>query len=296
MTDFIRHPGLMVYSESNMPFEIIHADWPVYPIGHGWNFALETIACFPIGQRFYSIDDIDQVLLCLIANPKDIKGDVFDSKHMHAAFWHEDLKVLFNKGFIGPIHTMSESEWKFKRYKQIFDDQENIPDFIELKTDTGIVRVDKPIIDTDDDCRTFVSLNGGYFELTTLGNDYLIDSHKEYNFESILDNKVVSLFKHGFYDSAVREASIFLESDIRHFEVSKLFGRQLIDLHYNNLIKRIGYETAFLKCYRMELRTAFAYIRNEYAHGFPITTPKSAENLLKRIGSLVDSFRKLADR
>ena len=41
----------------------IHADWPTYPGGIGWEIALRELGYFPKGTNFYQIDDIDKCML-----------------------------------------------------------------------------------------------------------------------------------------------------------------------------------------------------------------------------------------
>jgi len=43
----------------------IHADWPIYPSGIGWEIALRTLGNFPEGTNFYEIDDIDMCKLLI---------------------------------------------------------------------------------------------------------------------------------------------------------------------------------------------------------------------------------------
>src|SRR5262249_35060443 len=44
-------------------FEILHADWPAYPRGHGIRSTLNALAEYPRNTRFFPIDNIDQCTL-----------------------------------------------------------------------------------------------------------------------------------------------------------------------------------------------------------------------------------------
>jgi hypothetical protein len=50
------HPGFMEY-EGGM-IEALHADWPVYPAGHGWQVAVQSLAVFPSKVRFIEIGNL----------------------------------------------------------------------------------------------------------------------------------------------------------------------------------------------------------------------------------------------
>lgn len=51
-----KFPGLLGYGG----IIAIHADWPNYPPGIGWETGLRTLGNFPEGTQFYEIDDIDR--------------------------------------------------------------------------------------------------------------------------------------------------------------------------------------------------------------------------------------------
>jgi hypothetical protein len=102
-------------------FTAIHADWPNYPSGSGWEIALRTFGYFPKETEFYKIDDIDTVVLFINENPKSLK-DCFDYKYYHIAIWHEDLIELKRLGYIEGVNEISEFEFQLLRFENIKKD------------------------------------------------------------------------------------------------------------------------------------------------------------------------------
>src|SRR5688572_25967432 len=93
----------------------IHADWPVYPIGIGWEIALQSIGGFPFSTEFYEIDDIDKCLLFMNAIPNSK-----NSKHStRLALWHEDLIELYEQGFVEGMIPVTEYEWELNKFEKI---------------------------------------------------------------------------------------------------------------------------------------------------------------------------------
>ena len=71
----------------------IHADWPIYPSGIGWEIALRMMGNFPKGTVFYEIDDIDRCKLLINKPPTQLK-DFYHKSHYQIAIWHLDLIEL----------------------------------------------------------------------------------------------------------------------------------------------------------------------------------------------------------
>lgn len=99
----------------------IHADWPMYPKGIGWEVALKALGCFPSQTEFYQIDDIDQCKLLVNKNPDGLK-DAFDYKNYHVATWHGDLIELHERKFIKGIGPQSEYEFKLAFFESLKKD------------------------------------------------------------------------------------------------------------------------------------------------------------------------------
>ncbi|WP_162055897.1 hypothetical protein [Pontibacter pamirensis] len=298
---FDNFPGLLGYSG----IIGIHADWPIYPTGAGWKVALKTIGNFPFGTEFYQIDDIDKCKLLLNQNPEQLT-DCFDYKHYHSAVWHEDLIELKNKGYIVGVDAVSEFEFdmiKFERFKSelgrnLQEDEEGniILHSMDEKGKSKELIYYKPLRPSDDDewefnefaiiSNTITLTSKGLTKLSELANDFIYcDEFKDL---------VEPFIKIRRYDTAVREASLLLETTIKGFHNETLFGQQLIDFHIKDLIKQNhGFFSAAIKCYRGELRTIFKFIRNDFAHNFKILSEEQCRLILNRINETYIEFKEV---
>lgn len=92
---FLDHPGFMW---SGGGFEVLHANWPAYPTGHGIESALSVLADFPSNTEFFAIDNIDQCTLFVAG--KMTEGNELDKNLFHVALWDEDLCEIAQKGFL----------------------------------------------------------------------------------------------------------------------------------------------------------------------------------------------------
>ena len=113
------HPGFMEYDGGTI--EVLHADWPVYPAGHGWNLALKSLAVFPSNVRFLQIDDIDQCLLFVAAGTGSClepKGDLTDPRWFHVAVWRDDLQELNERGLISGVSQITKYEAALGYYER----------------------------------------------------------------------------------------------------------------------------------------------------------------------------------
>ena len=91
----IDHPGFMW---TNGGFEVLHADWPAYPIGHGLVATLAPFSEFPDLTSFFPIDRID--LCTLFVADKIPIDDKFHKRHYHIALWDEDIQLCLLNHFI----------------------------------------------------------------------------------------------------------------------------------------------------------------------------------------------------
>jgi hypothetical protein len=94
------HPGFL---PGNFGFEVIHADWPAYPLGHGTWVALMTLADFPRDTRFYSVDTIDE---CTLFVAGSYQGDPYNENLYHVAIWDEDLLECSRHNFVAGIYEV----------------------------------------------------------------------------------------------------------------------------------------------------------------------------------------------
>jgi hypothetical protein len=87
-----------------------------------------------------------------------------------------------------------------------------------------------------------------------------------------------------YYDTAIREAAMILESRLREVTGSVGFGPALVDEYYKLLCSRYqGKPRAIFKIFRGELRTIFKFVRNDFAHALHDITNDQCRVLLDRI-------------
>jgi hypothetical protein len=77
--------------------------------------------------------------------------------------------------------------------------------------------------------------------------------------------RVQPLIDVGLYDSAVRELGVLIESRIRSLTGSTAYGIRLVDELFKYAARQHVPNTA-AQSLRGELRTAYKFVRNEFAH------------------------------
>jgi hypothetical protein len=103
---FASHPGFM-WTDSG--FEVLHADWPAYPRGHGIATALTALAEYPRGTKFFPIDKIDQCTLFVIGDKP--KENPLGSQHLHVAIWDDDLRGCASAQFVEGVRDEGKDEF-----------------------------------------------------------------------------------------------------------------------------------------------------------------------------------------
>jgi hypothetical protein len=285
----------------------IHADWPIYPRGIGWKIGLRTLGNFPRGTELYEIDDIDRCKLLINQNPQNLSVPS-QTKYLHAAIWHEDLIELNNKGFVSGISAVSEYEfdlYRFEKLKKAYgdalkeDEMGNI--IVYFKDNEGKLRElisHKPVSNDDDEeyaSKDWVLINET-ISLTQNGFEELIRLSAEIDLVPDLYNLASPLIKIGRFDTAVRDACLFIETKIKEFHHEpQLYGEKLIDFHIKEIVKNNNnFDSAAIKCYRGELRTIFKFIRNDFAHNFKVLTEEQCKGILSRVNDIFIEFGEVA--
>lgn len=301
--DFSKLPGGMVYK--NGGFEAIHADWPIYPKGHGWDVALLNFANFPRGTIYYEIDDIDRCILFLNIDPAKVKNP-FDSKFYHIAIWHEDLIELKEKGFIDGVFQINEYEFQLNQFKKIkkvlgknarFDNEGNLILSLKNGKDSLYKRPKKNEYDDGIEFDDFAHIPNKKVQLTDEAYKKLTEITNNYKFSDELSIKITPLLEIKYFDTTIREASLLIETKLKKFHGLKIGGQKLIEHHINYLKKKNdNFLSAYLKCYRGELRTVFKYIRNEFAHNFVIIDKYQCIALLSRINQVLKSVNEIIEK
>lgn len=296
-----RFPGFLGYGG----IIAIHADWPTYPPGLGWKIALQTFGNFPNDTFFYEVDDIDRCKLLINQNPEKLK-DPYDYSHFHLAIWHEDLITLKSKGLIDGVLEKTEYEfdlYRFENFKKALgpnlkeDNEGNI--ILSLRDKDNQFKEAiyyKPKLDEEEDedeyeYKDCVIINGS-LKLTSKGIEELIKLSREVKIVEELSNVTNTLSKISKYDTAIREASILIETKIKlYHNRPDLYGQKLIDYHIQEVIKHNkGFNSAAIKYYRYELRTLTKFIRNDFAHNFKVISQEQFNLVLARISNILTEF------
>jgi hypothetical protein len=92
----------------------------------------------------------------------------------------------------------------------------------------------------------------------------------------------------GLYDTAIREAGVFLETRLRTATGSKQVGIRLVDIYVRRLARERRFNIASIRRIRTDLRSAFKFIRNEFAHQSIEIPQDRALALLSRLASLIE--------
>jgi hypothetical protein len=106
-----------------------------------------------------------------------------------------------------------------------------------------------------------------------------------------LHERVSKLVSIEFYDSAVRETAIFLEEKLRSRSQSSAHGQALVSRYVHMISSRAGGYGAFQRHIRSELRTFFAFVRNEFAHKLLKLQPARCHSLLHRAATILDMLQ-----
>lgn len=274
MDKIVNHPGF--FGLTSQGVILIHADWPMYPEEHGEELALVWLSSFPTGTRFRKIDDIDRCLL-FVADLKNTKPDPFDDWNFHVAVWHEDLIELHRKGLIEGVVAVSDREREELFRQELL---ENGP--LMLRDGTPLVL--PPLDEYEEEGEEWPTIAKAGLSLTRSGheraNALLLSVAEDL---AILGERVVELRKLGYYDTAVREACVRMEYQIKSTLASTQWGERLIEELVDRLRKSGVLVNTQEKVIRGLVRGVFKFIRNEYMHNFVDLDAAQCSALLLRI-------------
>jgi hypothetical protein len=290
MNGFDDEPGFMAYGGGYLIFEVLHADWPIYPTGHGWQLALKALASFPSKIRFREIDSIDRCsLLVAVGSGSCLEpsGNLFEQRWFHVAVWHTDLRELHERGLVSGLSLLSEYEAALEHYERFNGS------FYE--DDGKLYPVNPPLprredFENSELCEPRISPSG--IEVTKVGADLLLSlSRSVSELHPDIAQRVQPMISIKYYDSAVREAAIILESRLRDFTKSDEFGIKLVEACYRKLCNgNPNKAAAFFKVLRGELRTIFKFVRNDFAHALHDITHVQCCALLDRISIALEAI------
>jgi len=299
-----RFPGFLGYGG----IIAIHADWPMYPSGIGWEVALRALGNFPKDTKFFEVDDIDRCKLLIYRKPKN-ESDGLESSDYQVCAWHEDLIKLSRLGLISGPSEVTEFEFdlhRFNQLKNVFGAKVELDNFGNLifytKDENGklVQRLyHKPLEQNYEDQGEFrdLVLIPEYVEITESGYQKLTQLASESKIGEELNGLTAPLISLNRFDTAIREASLLLEINIKKLHNKpSLFGHKLIDHHIKDVIRRNdNFNSASIKCYRGELRTAFKFVRNDFAHNFRVLTLEQCKLILNRINDVLEAFHETVE-
>jgi hypothetical protein len=279
--DLEKHPGYLGFTSKGVI--AIHADWPMYPLEHGWGEALLAFGSLPKSTNFAQINDIDRCLL-FVAGPVSPSQDPFDSRFSHVAAWYEDLADLAVKGFVEGVELISQYEADLGRWEQSksYLVEQEPGEFVPLNLskpeydeELYSQKLNVPICSAPGLRVT----DSGFAALRTL----LAAEFPCLPLEFL--GRVLPILDIGRTDAAVREGCVLLESSMRQELATGQFGKKLVEEYCRHLLES-GAIPALIKPFQAELRNAFKYIRNDYMHNVRALEQDECEALLMRIGRL----------
>jgi hypothetical protein len=151
--------------------------------------------------------------------------------------------------------------------------REGLPDDATLgyKNDDGaFVPIEQPDLDDfDDEFEDFVVPSGHRrLRVTNLGRSFLLTALRapSLNLRDTLGDRVMHLFEIGFYDTAIREACVQLEHEIRVYTRSDAWGDRLTEEFVVTIGGQKKFLESYLRTFRQEIRTVFKLIRNDFMH------------------------------
>jgi hypothetical protein len=240
-------------------------------------------------------------------------ANVWSENAFHIAAWHSDLIELANDRLLNGIATATEIEWRkaerdehrahLRRlleaqgaviegdpldlaFVQVGDDQYPVSDYYnQIERDELLEELD------DSPSRDYVIFApGNPVEVTAKGWAELGRLLQD---EPVLSRfgRLERLAEMGMYDTAVRDAGVLLETALRDATGSSQYGIRLVDIFTKKLEADRRWPNSAVKRFRTDLRTAFKFVRNEFAHQ-TIEVPRDrAVALLVRFASLIESVK-----
>jgi hypothetical protein len=285
----------------------IHADWPIYPLEHGWEIALMSLGNFPIGTNFALLDDIDQCVL-LLAEGYGRYKDPFGNGALHVAIWHEDLLEAADMGIVSGVERLTErghvERWLDKLRSDIgrtlagklSPDEDPLQHLGYRGADRRFVSMPYiPLTEFDDEHEIWVGMSStdrvlvtddGWQRLYSLLADSL-------EVPPSAKSRIEPLLHHELYDTALRELGALMETRMRQVTQSSAFGSVLVDRYVDQLTESNRFITATVKMMRGELRTAFTFVRNEFAHNVIDLPRPRALALISRLCRLLSQLEEL---
>jgi hypothetical protein len=286
MPSLYDHPGYLGWTSQGVI--AIHADWPAYAIEHGIRYSLMSLGQFPQGTRFTKLDDIDRCFLFLVGDRPGV-GDPFDESHFHLALWHEDVLALSNAGYVTGATTIPHKEWEKRRAEELKGVMWQKPDgtFVPLPAPEPDEREEwedpRVVVITEELVMT--AAGRAALESLLVGERQKID-------ESLMQ-RAHHAIQANLYDSAIREACVVVETAMRECVGTRAYGAKLIDEFFDRALSK-NLIPAVLKTFRTEVRTAFRFVRNDYAHNLRTIDQQQCFAILARMSNVYVGVKQIA--
>ena len=159
-----------------------------------------------------------------------------------------------------------------------------------MNDDGAFVPIEQPDFDRfDDEFEGFiVPSEHRRLRVTDLGRSFLLSALRasSLNLRDTLGDRVMHLFEIGFYDTAIREACVQLEHEIRVYTRSEAWGDRLTEEFVIRLSDQKKFLESYLRTFRQEIRTVFKFIRNDFMHNLREADEAAAHAVLFRISRL----------
>jgi hypothetical protein len=108
-----------------------------------------------------------------------------------------------------------------------------------------------------------------------------------------LGRRVLTAMEAGLYDTAVREACVTLETDIKRELKVALYGDNLVDAYAKHLKQTGLLIESHLKTFRIELRAVFKFLRNDFMHNLRRIDEAGCVAILLRVVKVRNMFRSI---
>src|SRR5262249_41827726 len=132
--------------------------------------------------------------------------------------------------------------------------------------------------------------------VTDVGRSFLLSALRasSLNIRETLGDRIMRLFEIGFYDTAIREACVQLEHEIRVYTGSEAWGDKLTEEFVTRLRDQKKLLESHLRTFRQELRTVFKFIRNDFIHNLLEADEAAAHAVLFRIASVRSMLKEVS--